>query len=807
MRSTYEGPRDYQIKAMELSRSRFAEGKRRLLFQSPTGCHRKGQKVLRFISGDLIEPRLIEPVAVENVRIGDELVGPDGDSRDVRELHRGRDKMYEVTPVFGGEPFVVNEGHILTVTLVGLGCVLIDVPLYGFLHAWSASMRSRAMLVRVKSPYSGMAHGGGSNIQMTPFKIQELEGEEDYYGFRLSGDGRYLLNDNTITHNSGKTILAAEIIRGALAKGKRVLFLAHRHELIKQAVEKIRFIGIPANEIWDLRNKEKPPQGWNPHVFVGSVQMRAGWPTDVDILFFDEAHRSAAKSYGEAIERYPNAALLGLTGTATRTDGKSLDMYDEIVVAAYPSELVKLGHIIKPKIYTVPKEFLPDTSNVDMKDGDFDPDQLEEVCRRPKIIGHIVKNYIANGRGPDGQLMQAFCFAKSRAHSKEIADEFVAAGIKAVHVDDKTPKKIREAAIQGLNDGTIQVLVSADLMTEGVDVPCAKVAILARPTMSVTIFLQQVGRIVRPFGGLPAIVLDHAGNTRRHGHPLWDRDYDLDGKVKFKRDNQDECPGLKQCRKCLLYSEPEETTCAGCGREFASKKPRSDRPDIVDGVLVEYDEKDPNAPGGADDTHETITFTETIDPTKRTPDQLKREMRALWNQSWHDAWTHGHLVSWVHERMRKRFGEDADKHQFEKPVRPPVIASIQEMEEQLSLWCNIAARHSSFNVIDRFYMKYDVDLKPHAQGTSILKGFGKWKQEQPDPSERTAEFTARKAEAAAKKVGSATVDGIVTDEASSASPVEPKTTTIKITDEAPKIVDTKPESVIGSSDDIEVGEL
>ena len=219
------------------------------------------------------------------------------------------------------------------------------------------------------------------------------------------------------------------------------------------------------------------------------------------------------------------------------------------------------------------------------------------------------------------------------AHSKSIIDDFVSAGISAMHLDAYTPDEERKEIITKFRDGKIQVLSSVNVLGIGFDVPSASCAILARPTQSEALHIQQMGRVIRSCEGKKdALILDHAGNTVRFGLPihfevpdLTDGDYES-GTVKAKKEDK-----LVICGNCSSVLEPDMTQCPQCGMDRQVKKS-----EVVhaDGQLIEY---------GSNNSGE-IEFTH----------QDKREWYA--GLLWHTE-RKGFKRGWANHKFKEKFGD------------------------------------------------------------------------------------------------------------------------------------------------------
>jgi superfamily II DNA/RNA helicase len=235
----------------------------------------------------------------------------------------------------------------------------------------------------------------------------------------------------------------------------------------------------------------------------------------------------------------------------------------------------------------------PDLKGIAKPAGDYARGKLAAAMMGgPRsLTGDAVDHY---RRKADGKPAIAYCV--SVAHAKAVAEAFRDAGYRAVAVSGDSPAPERAAAIGGLETGTVQVLCAADLISEGLDVPRLECVILLRPTASLTLYLQQVGRALRVADDKDfAIILDHAGNTWRFGGgPDMERTWSLEGRPKGGK----KAAPLRQCPTCYRI-HPPAPKCAECGHKYAeeaAKKPKRSLK-VVEGELVEYvpDDASPDA--------------------------------------------------------------------------------------------------------------------------------------------------------------------------------------------------------------------
>ena len=336
---------------------------------------------------------------------------------------------------------------------------------------------------------------------------------------------------------AGKTTMGAAIVKAYQSAFKRpVLWVAHRHELLEQA------------RIADAQT-----------VSVQSLCRRPG--TDAGLLVFDEAHRTAAKSYQTVIEKHPNALRLGLTATPFRLDGRGLgNSYGRIVTAATTRELVDNHTLIEPTVYVVKP---PTMAGVTRRGGDYAAGDAANAANTPEQRACIVGEYMKRL-----QHCRVLVFACTIEHSKSIVDAFTAAGVKAAHVDGNSPD--RAERIDDLRHARISVLSSVDLFTEGFDLPAIDALIIARPTASLAMHLQMTGRVMRRAEGkFMAWVHDHAGNHLRHGPVTRGITYTLEDTEAATKPS--EPLGLKLCPECFRMNPANVSHCVECGEAFTAE--------------------------------------------------------------------------------------------------------------------------------------------------------------------------------------------------------------------------------------------
>lgn len=388
----------------------------------------------------------------------------------------------------------------------------------------------------------------------------------------------------------GKTLIFGRICQQLAQRKFAVLILAHRRELVDQASRKLLEYDVRHGLCQSGYSRSRAT------IQVGSVQTAINRLEDLpqfDLIVLDEAHHAVSPSYQRIVARWPDAKLLGVTATPARLDGKGLGaVFDELVCGPSMLWLIEHGYLASYRYLAPPTHV--DLDGVAVRGGDYAAGDLTAAMDKATITGDAIAHY---KRYLDGRPSIAFC--ASVAHAERVAEAFRAAGYNAASVDGQMDRLTRFRRINGLRDGSLNLLTSCDLIGEGLDVPDCYGIIGLRPTRSLTIFLQQCGRGLRPKrDGRPAIFLDHVGNVDRHGLPAQLREWSLAG---CRKDEQSLTSTCKSCYATFLKTESPRKTgvCPGSDPECPYLQVRDigggarAEPDVVDGELQEIDPSSP----------------------------------------------------------------------------------------------------------------------------------------------------------------------------------------------------------------------
>jgi len=387
---------------------------------------------------------------------------------------------------------------------------------------------------------------------------------------------------------AGKSVIYAKIIYLARENGKKSLFLVHRRNLVKQFAETLqRGFGITSGVIMAGEEFE---QGRD--VYVSTVQTYHRrlqleddsrfnqFFVDADIVLTDEAHTTVSKRYQDIFKAYSGKIIIGTTATPARADGRGLgEVYDDLLDIIDVGKLTGKGYLC-PIRYYAPTEI--DLSKIKIKLGDYEAKELGNAVDTPKLIGDVVQNWLALAEN-----RKTIVFAVNVKHSIHLRDEFIKNGIPAAHLDAHSTDEEREAVFRDMDDGRTTVICNVALYVEGMDVPDISCVAMARPTKSLGLYRQCVGRGLRISPGKKDLVLlDFGGVIDEHGYVSDEIEWSLDGKNKAwkKKEPKDKVKKPMKCPACHAVVEGEKN-CPDCGTEMKSfgKKIAA-----VDADLVEH---------------------------------------------------------------------------------------------------------------------------------------------------------------------------------------------------------------------------
>jgi len=394
-------------------------------------------------------------------------------------------------------------------------------------------------------------------MQLRSYQIKAIDSLR--YSFNTKGKKSPLL---VMPTGAGKTVVFAAISKAISQNEKNVLILVHRRELIDQASKKLKAIGVKHGVIAAKYKESKN------NIQIASVQTlvrRLVKNTfNPNYIIIDEAHHAAAGSWTKIIDHFKDAYKIGCTATPIRLDGRGLaDYFDDLVKGPGVAKLIDEKYLAPYKVFAPPLKVNLD--KVKTLGGDYQKKELEKQIDTADIIGDAVQQYKKHA---DGLPAIAFCI--SIKHATDVCNKFKDAGYKAAIVHGEMKVDDRDKAIKGLGNGKIQILTSVDVISEGTDVPDVSAAILLRPTKSEGLYLQQVGRVLRPKPDKTAIILDHVNSTRTHGFVDDKREWSLHSQKK-KNKKGELAPHVETCKKCFATYKPTPI-CPVCGYEAQNRE-------------------------------------------------------------------------------------------------------------------------------------------------------------------------------------------------------------------------------------------
>ena len=374
---------------------------------------------------------------------------------------------------------------------------------------------------------------------------------------------------------AGKTIIFTAVANEFVAMGQPVLVIAHRTELITQAASKLK--AVTGQKIGMIKAGYQPDPDCL--VQVASIQtlIRRN-PPPASLVIFDEAHHCHSKTYATVMRHYREAGayILGCTATPARTDGRGLRYlysgtpgFDVLIKGSSVRELIDQKYLAPFKIYSPSKIIDAENAKIRTTAGDYNQKQLAEYVEKTLIIGDAVETWITHA-----YLKRTVLFAVSVKHSKELAQGFRDAGIPAMHLDGKTPKKERVALLAAFEAGQILVLCQHSIVTEGVDIPGIEAIQLVRPTKSLIVWFQAIGRALRPAPGKEtAIIIDHTDTHLNLPWPDDEIEWSLDPISLTSSSWSIGCP---ECQHVFRPTAGERerclATCPSCNVKFTFEK-------------------------------------------------------------------------------------------------------------------------------------------------------------------------------------------------------------------------------------------
>lgn len=499
---------------------------------------------------------------------------------------------------------------------------------------------------------------------------------------------------------SGKSVVMSDIAHDISQNRSKLVIMAHRNELVSQMSLHIANRGIKHNLIApsDMirfvtachRKEFHGRSFYNPDatVHVVGVDTLLARANDhilklmrgIDYWFVDECHHlTRINKWGKAVALMPNARGLGMTASPIRADGQGLGSHadgvmDAMVLGPTMRQLIDMGHLCEYQL-VCPKTDFERPESVG-NSGDFSQHAMKEASKKSHIVGDVVDHYFNYAAGK-----KAIVFATDVETASNMAQKFCDMGVHAAALSGDTARNIRNTYTNDFKSGKLQVLVNVDLFGEGFDVPTCEVVIMARPTESLSMYLQQFGRALRTSPGKQfGLVIDMVSNWLRHGLPDKHHHWTLDRREKrAKRQPDPEDIGLTVCRECSKPYERTYNVCPHCG--FVP------------------------VPMGAGRSLEQVDG----DLTLLTPEVLAQLRKAAELES----------PASMMERVTFAAGEAAGKHAFNRQVER--FGARDDLAEAIAIWAGVQRfkGRSDSDIHRRFYLTTGIDMATAMGGKKV----------------------------------------------------------------------------------------
>lgn len=405
----------------------------------------------------------------------------------------------------------------------------------------------------------------------------------------------------------GKSVIASDTVKKFDANGQSTILIAHRQELVGQMSLHIARQGVRhriiapkpvVNQIMALHRSKLQGQCYinptsnNAVAGVDTIVSRETELADLlarfDLCVTDESHHLLRENkWGKARDLCKRALGLGITASPKRADGKGLGrhhdgFFDRMCVGPDMRSLINLQALCDYEIVCPPSDFPLDELKIG-ESGDITQASMKAASEKSRIVGDVVENYCLHAYGT-----RAIVFATDVETAGKMADRFNLFGIPAACISAKTHDTVRDDVIRRLEDGRLWVVVNVDLLGEGFDLPAVQTVIMARPTASLAVYLQQFGRALRILAGkLFGLVIDHVSNIKRHGFPDRPQYWSLD-RTEKKRPKDPELVDMIICDNCTKPYEAIKHECPHCRKPPSAPAGRSPI-EIVKGDLTRLD--------------------------------------------------------------------------------------------------------------------------------------------------------------------------------------------------------------------------
>jgi superfamily II DNA or RNA helicase len=392
-------------------------------------------------------------------------------------------------------------------------------------------------------------------IKLRPYQENAIQQARELI---IAGKKRFVFCSPT---GSGKTFTFASIVNAAIQRGKRVLILTHRVELLTQAGGALQGLGLNPTKI----EAGKKIGYFSEQLYTAMIETISrrmdkleyiNFVQSLDLIIIDECHFGNFDKFFSQIAK--KTIVIGVTATPHREKNQiSLDeFYESLIEVISIPQLIDQGFLSDPLSYGVKL----DLSKVAKRGNDYDAESLGSFMTETKVYEGVIENY--KKICPNSKTL---IFCPNISSSIKLRDELIEAGLNAKHIDSGSNKVERQNVLEWFKITPNAMLCNVGILTTGYDEPTIETIILYRATKSLPLFLQMVGRGSRIIPGLKDsfTILDFGNNI--HEHDFWEAERKWSLKKKKKKDGS---PPVKECKQCEGLNPASAKVCKYCDNPF-----------------------------------------------------------------------------------------------------------------------------------------------------------------------------------------------------------------------------------------------
>lgn len=437
----------------------------------------------------------------------------------------------------------------------------------GTYYRLSISGDTNLIPCRVKRKQADV-RGQKKRVEVTGFSVENV-GEGEYFGFECDGDHLYMLDDFTVTHNSGKSVILAEFCRYSLTTwpDTRILILSHQKELIVQDARALKNLWEDAN-IGLYSASLGCKQLEQPVIYASIQSIYKVTGVQFDVILIDEAHlvnNEEEGMYRKFIDKVRPSFVIGFTATPFRlgqgmiTDKPSI--FNDLIDVISIKELQQRGYLALLRSKSTSVHY--DLSKVKTRGGDYIESDLQEATSDFSTNEAVCEEIVKSAKFYERKHVLVFCTGVE--HAKTISRMLNEKGMSSVYVTGSMSQDEREDVLWQFTSGNVQALTNVSLVTTGFDYPNIDMIVLLRATLSPGLYLQMLGRGLRlkTSDNKDCLVLDFAENVMRHG-PVTE----VQPPSSRKKGDKLGAMPCKECPECLEIVTMQTRVCPVCGFEF-----------------------------------------------------------------------------------------------------------------------------------------------------------------------------------------------------------------------------------------------